>query len=151
MSLEQLFSLCSTLALVGWLGLAFAPRWHITRDWIAPVVAPMMIGAVYIWLMVNNFSSAPDGSGFGSLAGVKSLFSIPEIVLAGWIHYLAFDLFVGAWELKDAQKNGIHHLVMIPCLFATFMFGPGGLVLYWIIKFTYRALAFSQPIKEASS
>ena len=140
MSLEQLFSLCGGLSMIGWLGLALAPRWHITRDWAAPVIAPIIIGAVYVWLMMNNFSSAPEGAGFGSLAGVALLFSVPELLLAGWIHYLAFDLFVGAWEVKDAQQAGIHHVAVIPCLFATLMFGPGGLVLYWIIKLTYRVI-----------
>ena len=114
MTLEQIFSLCSGLAMLGWLGLVLAPRWHITRDWMAPVVAPLMIGSVYIWLMTTSLDSMPSDAGFGSLAGVTALYSVPELVLAGWVHYLVFDLFVGAWELKDSQEEGIHHLVMIP-------------------------------------
>ena len=138
MNLEQIFSLCGYLAMIGWLGLLLAPRWYITRDWMAPVIAPIMIGSVYIWLMTSNSTLAQDGAGFDSLAAVAALFSVPELLLAGWIHYLAFDLFVGAWEVKDAQEEGIHHLVVIPCLFATLMAGPGGLVLYWIVKLAYR-------------
>ena len=144
MNLEQIFSLCSSLAMLGWLGLVFAPRWHITRDWLAPVIAPLIIGIVYIWLMANNFASAPADSGFSSLAQVTALFSVPELVLAGWIHYLAFDLFVGAWEVRDAQKKEIHHLLVIPCLFVTFMAGPAGLVLYWVLKAAYRLVRGSQ-------
>ena len=139
MSLEQIFSLCTKLAMIGWLGLVLAPRWSITRDWFAPVIAPLMIGCLYIWLIASNFSLAPDGAEFGSLAGVVTLFSVPELVLAGWIHYLAFDLFVCAWEVKDAQKEGIHHLVLIPSLLATLMAGPVGLVLFWVVKLSYRA------------
>ena len=139
MNLEQLFSLCSSLAMLGWLGLVVAPRWHVARDWAAPVIAPLMIGSVYIWLMASNFSLAPSDAGFGSLAEITALFSVPELLLAGWIHYLAFDLFVGAWELKDAQKERIHHIVVVPCLLTTLMFGPGGLVLYWLIKRVYRS------------
>ena len=125
--------------MIGWLGLVLAPRWSITRDWFAPVIAPLMIGCLYIWLIASNFSLAPDGAEFSSLAGVITLFSVPELVLAGWIHYQAFDLFVGAWEVNDAQKEGIHHLVLIPCLLATLMAGPVGLVLFWVIKLSYRA------------
>ncbi len=136
---EQIFSLCGNLSMIGWAGLVLAPRWHITRDWAAPVIAPVMIGIVYVWLMGTNISAAPEGAGFGSLASVAALFTVPELLLAGWIHYLAFDLFVGAWEVKDAQENGIHHLVVIPCLVATLMAGPGGLVLYWLVKLSYRA------------
>ena len=125
--------------MLGWLGLVVAPRWHVARDWAAPVIAPLMIGSVYIWLMASNFSLAPNDAGFGSLAEITALFSVPELLLAGWNHYLAFDLFVGAWEVKDAQQEGIHHFAVIPCLFATLMAGPGGLVLYWIVKLAYRA------------
>lgn len=145
MTMVQVFSFCSTLSLIGWAGLVLAPRWPVTRDWAAPVIAPLTIGVVYIWLMTNNIGLAPADSGFGSLAEVTALFAVPELVLAGWIHYLAFDLFVGAWEVKDAQEEGIHHLAVIPCLALTLMAGPGGLVLYWIVKLAYRAARRPQP------
>ena len=138
MTLEQVFTFCSTLSLMGWAGLVLAPRWHITRDWAAPVIAPLMIGLVYVWLMTNNYGLLLADSGFGSLAEVTELFAVPELVLAGWIHYLAFDLFVGAWEVKDAQEEGIHHLAVIPCLALTLLAGPGGLVLYWVVKLIHR-------------
>ena len=131
---ERIFSLCGLLAMAGWLGLVLAPRWSLTRDWLAPVVVPLLIAVVYTVLMVSYFGRAPEGGGFGSLAEVAALFSVRELLLAGWIHYLAFDLFVGAWEVKDAQQRGIPHLVVIPCLFATFMAGPAGLLLYWLVR-----------------
>ncbi|MFT5350320.1 MAG: hypothetical protein ACI9MF_001136 [Gammaproteobacteria bacterium] len=132
MSLEQIFSLSSLIAMTGWAGLVLAPRWTVTRDWLAPIIAPLLIAMVYVWLMASN--SRPEGGGFGSLQEVTMLFSDPHLLLAGWIHYLAFDLFVGAWEVRDAQRQGIHHLLVIPCLFATLMAGPGGLALYWILR-----------------
>ncbi len=61
------------------------------------------------------------------------------LLLAGWIHYLAFDLFVGSWEVSDAHAQGIHHLLLVPCLLATFMVGPAGLALYFILKYTHSA------------
>src|SRR6187401_1360051 len=67
---------------------------------------------------------------FSSLAGVTALFGEEWLLLAGWIHYLVFDLLVGRWELKDAQARGIPHLVVVPCLVLTFLFGPGGWLLY---------------------
>lgn len=120
--------------MLGWAGLVLAPRWTLTRDWLAPVVVPLLIGAIYVVLMLTYLDRAPVSGGFDSLAGVAALFSVEELLLAGWIHYLAFDLFVGAWEVKDAQKQGIHHLLVIPCLFMTLMAGPGGLLLYWLIR-----------------
>ncbi|MBP79116.1 MAG: hypothetical protein CL926_07585 [Deltaproteobacteria bacterium] len=132
MAADQIFKLCNALAMVGWAGLVFTPRWTFARDWVAPVIAPLLIAIFYTWLMVIN--SPPDGGGFGSLSSVMILFSDPNLLLAGWIHYLAFDLFVGAWEVRDAQRAGIHHLLVVPCLFATLMAGPAGLACYWLLR-----------------
>ena len=140
MLLETVFSLCTYLAMIGWLGLILAPRYKFIAQWVAPMVIPLLIAICYIWLMGTNFSQAPEGAGFDSLAAVTMAFSVPELLLAGWIHYLAFDLFVGAWELRDAQKQGIHHLLVVPCLLATFMAGPAGLLLYWILKLAHQRL-----------
>ena len=129
---DKIFSQCSAIALIGWAGLVFTPRWVIARDWVAPVIAPLLIAILYAWLMISN--SPPDGGGFGSLSSVMILFSDPNLLLAGWIHYLAFDLFVGAWEVRDAQRTGIHHLLVVPCLFATLMAGPAGLAFYWLLR-----------------
>ena len=85
-------------------------------------------------MLAANIDRAPPEGGFGSLAAVAALFSVEELLLAGWIHYLAFDLFVGAWEVRDSQARGINHLLIIPCLLATFMAGPAGLVLYWLLR-----------------
>jgi len=90
--------------------------------------------------MGSHFATAPADAGFGTLDAVASLFTIRGLLLAGWIHYLAFDLFVGSWEVSDARANGIHHLLVVPCLLATFMAGPVGLVLYFAIKYVSRAL-----------
>ena len=148
MSPEQIFSLAGALSMLGWAGLVLAPRWTITRDWLAPVVVPLLIGVVYVTLMLTYIDRAPEGGGFDSLAGVAALFSVEELLLAGWIHYLAFDLFVGAWEVKDAQEQGIHHLVVIPCLVLTLRAGPGGLLLYWVIRLV-NSLWFSKTAAAA--
>jgi hypothetical protein len=71
---------------------------------------------------------------FGSLAGIRSAFSIDGILLAGWIHYLAFDLFVGSWEVRDAQHVGLSHWLVLPCLFLTLMVGPVGLLVYFALR-----------------
>jgi hypothetical protein len=72
--------------------------------------------------------------GFGTLDGVAALFSNKWLLLAGWIHYLAFDLFIGSWETRDAQSLGISHFIVIPCLVLTNMFGPAGLLLYFAVR-----------------
>jgi hypothetical protein len=139
--LDTIFSLCSSLAMVGWAGLVLLPGQRLVVEVLARIVIPVVIAALYIFLMASHYAAAPEGAGFGSLDAVASLFTVRGLLLAGWIHFLAFDLFVGSWEVSDARANGIHHLLVVPCLFATFMAGPAGLLLYFVVKLAYRRFA----------
>jgi hypothetical protein len=65
---------------------------------------------------------------------VARLFENPWMLLAGWTHYLAFDLWIGSWEVRDARAHRIPHWLVLPCLFLTFMFGPAGWLLYVIVR-----------------
>ena len=65
---------------------------------------------------------------------MHSLFANPWLLLAGWVHYLAFDLFIGAWQVRDAKRTGLSHLLVVPCLVLTFLFGPIGLLLYLALR-----------------
>jgi hypothetical protein len=132
MTADKIFSLCNTAALVGWLLMVLAPRWFITKKLVLSGIYPLLLGLVYLALIVTYFGDA-DGN-FGSLQGVAQLFANPFALTAGWIHYLAFDMFIGAWEVNDSQKHSISHFLVIPCLFFTFMFGPIGLILYFIVR-----------------
>lgn len=76
---------------------------------------------------------------FGSLASVMELFTQENAVLAGWVHYLAFDLLVGMWMLDQNRNLGVHQLLMVPCLIGSFMFGPAGFLLFIIIKSIKKA------------
>ena len=131
MDLERIFTLASTLAAVGWLLLIIVPRRPLAVH-VAGVFFPLILALMYFYFIATNFRGA-DG-GFGSLADVATLFQKPELLLAGWIHYLCFDLFIGAWEVRDAERHGIPHLVVIPCLIMTFMLGPIGLLFYFAIR-----------------
>jgi Domain of unknown function (DUF4281) len=129
MSEALLFRIASTTALLSWIALAVQPKR------VAPLlrfVVPAALAVLYIWALVTAPKN-PDG-GFGSLAQVKSLFTQDRVILAGWVHYLAFDLFIGCWEVMDARERGINHLFVVPCLFLTFMFGPVGLLLYFVLR-----------------
>ena len=131
MNPAQTFAFCNLAVLPGWLLLIVLPRWRWTRI-VAAYAIPAGLGLVYLLLMIQNFDL--DDGGFGSLDQVARLFENPWLLLAGWIHYLAFDLFIGAWEVRDAQRLGIHHLLVVPCLVLTFMLGPVGLLLYLILR-----------------
>lgn len=128
---ETVFSVCSTLAVVGWILLIALPR-HRLAHLVASVAIPLAIAVVYLVLIVQHFGQS-DG-GFGSLAEVTRLFANPAMLLAGWLHYLAFDLFLGAWEVRDARRHGVPHLLMVPCLLLTFLLGPIGLLAYMAVR-----------------
>ena len=145
MSVEQLFSIANGLALLGWLLLIVAPRWKPTATLITPVIIPALFAVLYVGVMAAHFPAAEGG--FGTLDDVKKLFRDENLVLAGWVHYLAFDLFIGAWEVRDARRRGIPHLAVIPCLLLTFLFGPTGLLLYFAVRAVWkRAVAIEEPL-----
>jgi predicted ferric reductase len=128
MTPEQLFSLVNLVAMAGWLLLAVLPDRRWTTSVVSAVVVPALLAVVYTTIVAVRWGAA-DG-GFGSLDAVSRLFADPWVLLAGWVHYLAFDLFVGSWEVRDARSRGIPHWLVLPCLFFTFMFGPAGWLLY---------------------
>ena len=97
---------------------------------------PLALALLYLGLLVSQWSSL-EGR-FSSLSGVATLFENPYALLAGWIHYLAFDLFIGSWEVRDAERHNIRHWCVLPCLFFTFMFGPIGLLIYFGIRIGLR-------------
>jgi hypothetical protein len=131
MDLERIFSLASTIAVVGWLLLIIVPRRPLAVH-VAGIFLPLLLAAMYLYFIAMHIRGAEGG--FGSLADVATLFQTRELLLAGWIHYLAFDLFIGGWEVRDSQRHGIPHLVVLPCLIMTFMLGPIGLLFYFAIR-----------------
>lgn len=137
MNAETIFSAANFIALAGWILLVFAPRWKWTRKIVLSGAIPLLLSVAYLILIVLFFGRSEGG--FGSLTDVMKLFTNQWNVLAGWIHYLAFDLFVGAWEVKDAEKRGISHWFVVPCLFFTFLLGPIGFLTYSVIRIAMPA------------
>jgi hypothetical protein len=131
-SADQIFSICNLAAMAGWLILIFAGRMRWAAGLVTGALIPAILGIVYASLLGLHWGETPGG--FGTLAGVASLFSNRWLLLAGWVHYLAFDLFIGSWEVRDAAKHGISHWLTIPCLALTFFFGPVGLLLYFAVR-----------------
>jgi hypothetical protein len=132
MSPEQIFGLTNSIAVLSWLLLALLPGRRWVTDVVTGKVVPMLFAALYTVIVATTFGGA-DGS-FSTLGGVAALFSNPWLLLAGWLHYLAFDLLIGTWEARDARARGVPHLLLVPCLFLTLMFGPAGWLLYMGVR-----------------
>jgi len=128
MSAEILFSVANPVALLGWLGLAVAPLAPRAIDVLAGWVLPGVLSLSYSVLMLVHFADAPGG--FETLTDVQALFTDVDVALAGWIHFLAFDLFIGAWIVRDSRRQGIAHWMVLPILPFAFLLGPAGLLAY---------------------
>jgi hypothetical protein len=111
-----------------WVLLAAFPRRRIVTGVVAGTVVPVVLAAGYTAIIATAWRGSEGG--FDSLPAVAALFGNHWLLLAGWIHYLAFDLLTGRWEVLDAQQHGVPHLLVLPCLVLTFLFGPAGWLLY---------------------
>jgi hypothetical protein len=141
MTPETFFKLANGLAMIGWIILIFLPRYR--SDKLILGIFITLLSIVYTYLVFTEFTFA-DLKGFGSLHGVMTLFQNPGVLLAGWVHYLAFDLMVGLWIKNNAIKHRINHWYIVPCLFFTFLLGPVGLLLYLVIRIFVTRKYFSE-------
>lgn len=131
--LEVLFKIVNTIVLPMWLMLIIIPNHKITKKLITIPVIPLLLAGTYLFIVIPGLAAAnPDD--FTTLKGLKKLFQTDEAVLAGWIHYLAFDLAVGMWLVFQNRSVNISNWLMIPVLLFTFMIGPAGFLLFYIMK-----------------
>ncbi|ATB33661.1 ABA4-like family protein [Melittangium boletus] len=134
---ELLLRLLNLPVLFGWAVMVFAPRARVTRWWLESDVLPLVIGGVYL-VKVVPYLPALLGE-FDTLEHIHRISEgRPGMVLAGWIHYLAFDFLVGRVILADAQRRGIPHLLVVPCLVLTFLLGPSGYLAYAGVRLVSR-------------
>ena len=124
MDADTIFQLSGPVAIAGWLSLFASPWLPSFADRFASTIVPALLSVAYVGLMLAFWSGAEGG--FDTLDNVALLFQTRELLLAGWLHYLAFDLFVGAWIVRTARAEGISFWLALPCLPLTFLFGPGG-------------------------
>lgn len=136
MSMENLFDASFVLVAPFWLLMILAPHWPVTRRIVQTVwiVAPAAL--LYAILILPRFVEVfplvllPEHAAIGELLGS------PAGTTIGWIHYLAFDLFVGRWVYLDSRERGFSAWLVSPILFFVLMLGPFGLVLYLALRYT---------------
>jgi Domain of unknown function (DUF4281) len=145
MSSEFVFSIANAVALISWIILLFAiwRRHAVLRDTVAGRFVPLALSLLYLVLILFFFAKAEGG--FDSLANVQKLFTAPWAALAGWVHYLAFDLFIGCWIARQMITAGLPRWPLLLILPLTFMFGPIGYVAFEISRFLLS------PQSEATS
>ena len=109
MTPDHAFQIANLVAIGGWLALLLSPFAPVGTDRIAGLLVPGALAVGYVATIAWFWgASEPAGTpSFTTLDGVAALLGTREALAAGWIHYLAFDLFVGAWETRDARRRGI--------------------------------------------
>ena len=133
MSAEIVFTIANASVLPFWLLLLVVPHAKVTHWLVHSGVVPVLLGSLYVaYLIMSLMSEAPGG--MGSLEELMVAFTNPIMVVAAWVHYLVFDLFVGAWMVRDARRHNIPHLSIVVPLVLTLMAGPFGLLLYIALK-----------------
>ncbi len=142
MTHEVIFSIANSLALFSWIFLLIFPFRPMTNK-ILMGVSVALLALAYAVLVFQTLQPA-DFEKFQTLEGITGLLSVPGAALVGWIHYLAFDLMVGLFIAHNAAKHGIKHIIIIPCLIFTFMLGPVGLLLYFIIRWSFTKQWFAE-------
>jgi Domain of unknown function (DUF4281) len=144
MTATGLFSAFNMLALAGWiiLGAGIALKRDWLRDALAGTYIPVFMSASYAILIIFFFRGAEGG--FDTLENMQKLFTSPWAALAGWIHYLAFDLFMGSRIARGMEEQGLPRWPLMIILPLTFLFGPIGYLVFEIVK------AASQRLKVRS-
>ncbi len=136
LSFDDAFTRAGQLAMIGWAALILLPRWRGISAALAGWIIPALLSLGYAVLIAVHWHDAKGG--FSSLDSVAALFASKPLLLAGWVHYLAFDLFLGNWILRRSQEEAIPHWLMLPVLLLTFLFGPFGFITYLLLEACFR-------------
>lgn len=134
MSASDIFSICNLVILAGWLLLLMMPNWKYTSSIILNFLL-VLFAVLYTFLLVQDFGQMSLDS-FNSLAKLKVLFQSDSAVLAGWVHYLIFDLFVGTYIVSTSIKIGLPRWVYTCILPFAFMCGPISYLIFVMVKIT---------------
>ncbi len=132
----QIFAIANLLAMIAWLALLATlpfPTIRTRTNRLATIAVPVLLALAYAGLLIGG-GPAPGEGGFGSITEVRALFADDSMLTAGWIHYLAFDLFVGGWVARDAADRALPWWLLPPCLILCFLFGPTGLLAYMLVR-----------------
>ncbi len=137
MTASEVFSIANLIAMPMWVLMIFLPKWKVTQWLIKFKLIPLVLALIYAVYIIMTMLDGP-ALDFGSMESVMELFKDDRALLAGWVHYLAFDLLIGMWMLDQNKQLKIHQIIMAPILLATFMLGPVGFLLFMIIRATKK-------------
>jgi hypothetical protein len=140
MNIAQIYDLFNGLALLAWIPLFMPPSFTFRNWFLEKKVATILLSLSYLILFVGFLFFDETPTLDFSFEGLKQIFANEKGLLIAWIHYLAFDMMVGIYECEQAIKRGIPHWLLLPCLLFTFMLGPIGWLMFWLISRAYPTI-----------
>jgi hypothetical protein len=147
---DLVFRLANGAALLTWVALLASPSraaWAATVRRVAGRGVPLALSVLYVVMLATHWRGE---GGFGTLAEVHALFAVPGALVAGWVHYLAFDLFVGSWIAERGAQLQLPHWQLVPVLLLTFMFGPAGLLAFVLLRALVRPATLQLAARSAA-
>ncbi len=148
--METLFMLSNWIVLPFWALMIFLPRWRMTERLMRAPLACAAPAAIYAALVIPRIADIWGPVSSPELSGVAALLGSPVGATIAWMHFLAFDLFVGRWIYLDSRERGVSALVAGPALILTLMFGPIGFLLYLTARHTKGYLRAGENSVEVS-
>ncbi|KAA3642768.1 MAG: DUF4281 domain-containing protein [Chloroflexi bacterium] len=144
MSFATIFQLSFLLVAPFWLLMVFAPHWRWTKRIIASPWISAAAALLYTVLVLPSIADVFTSVSNSELASVAALLGTEAGATLGWVHFLAFDLFVGRWAYLDSREKNISAWLMAPVLFLILMLGPFGFLLYLLVREVYARFASKQ-------
>ena len=124
-----------------WLMLIFFPQSHLSRYFVTSIFPIFILSGAYIFMIYKSYLNSFDfGNNFNLYLGIENiadLFSDKSFLMMFWIHFISINLFTGGWIVKDSQKFSISKIILIIPLIVTYLIGPLGLFIYWLIRIFY--------------
>ncbi len=148
--IEQIYTYFTIETLYMWINLGVLPFWfilivfpqsHLSRIFVTSIFPFFILSGVYIFILYKSYLIGYDFDGnfslYLGLSELSRLFEDHLYIMIFWTHFIAINLFIGGWIVKDSQKFSINKVLMAVPLIVTYLTGPIGLFLYWIIRIFY--------------
>ncbi len=148
--IEQIYTYFTIETLYMWINLGVLPFWfilivfpesHLSRIFVTSIFPFFILSGVYIFILYKSYLIGYDFDGnfslYLGLSELSRLFEDHLYIMIFWTHFIAINLFIGGWIVKDSQKFAINKVLMAVPLIVTYLVGPLGLILYWIIRIFY--------------
>ena len=148
--IEQIYTYFTIETLYMWINLGVLPFWfilivfpqsHLSRIFVTSIFPFFILSGVYIFILYKSYLIGYDFDGnfslYLGLSELSRLFEDHLYIMIFWTHFIAINLFIGGWIVKDSQKFSINKVLIAVPLILTYLSGPIGLFLYWIIRIFY--------------